>query len=141
MFGKTGGHGTAALHFPVITASRPCSRFRAPCGPGGTRVGPVAPTSGVRLEYQIRAATAWDAAGRIVGYAGIGPNRDDADECEFDSRHPGHVNFAWTDGLAEELFSAEDLTTQSQVPEPNSVLLLGTGVLAAAGVVRRRFAK
>jgi len=64
MFGKTGGHGTAALHFPVITASRPCSRFRAPCGPGGTRVGPVAPTSGVRLEYQIRAATAWDAAGR-----------------------------------------------------------------------------
>jgi len=39
-----------------------------------------------------------DAAGRIVGYADLGPNRDDADECEFDSRHPGHVNFVWADG-------------------------------------------
>ena len=39
-----------------------------------------------------------DAAGRITGYADLGPNRDDADECEFDSRHPGHVNFVWADG-------------------------------------------
>jgi prepilin-type processing-associated H-X9-DG protein len=39
-----------------------------------------------------------DAAGRVVGHADLGPNRDDADECEFDSRHPGHVNFAWADG-------------------------------------------
>jgi hypothetical protein len=48
-------------------------------------------------------------------------------------------DFAWTDGLDEELFEAVDLTTDSTVPEPNSMLLLGTGVLAAAGVVRRRF--
>ncbi len=39
-----------------------------------------------------------DAAGRIAGCANLGPNRDDADECEFDSRHPGHVNFVWADG-------------------------------------------
>jgi prepilin-type processing-associated H-X9-DG protein len=39
-----------------------------------------------------------DAAGRVVGYADLGPNRDEADECEFDSRHPGHTNFAWADG-------------------------------------------
>ncbi|HEX5472769.1 MAG TPA: DUF1559 domain-containing protein, partial [Lacipirellulaceae bacterium] len=39
-----------------------------------------------------------DASGRIVGYSSMGPNRDDADECEFDSRHPGHANFAWVDG-------------------------------------------
>jgi prepilin-type processing-associated H-X9-DG protein len=39
-----------------------------------------------------------DATGRIVGYADKGPNREDADECEFDSRHPGHVNFLWCDG-------------------------------------------
>ncbi len=39
-----------------------------------------------------------DAAGRIVGNANLGPNRDDSDECEFDSRHPGHVNFLWADG-------------------------------------------
>ncbi len=39
-----------------------------------------------------------DAPGRVVGYADLGPNRDDADECEFDSRHAEHVNFAWADG-------------------------------------------
>jgi prepilin-type processing-associated H-X9-DG protein len=39
-----------------------------------------------------------DAAGRIVGYADLGLNRDDADECEFDSRHTGHANFVWADG-------------------------------------------
>jgi prepilin-type processing-associated H-X9-DG protein len=38
-----------------------------------------------------------DAAGRIVGHADLGPNRADADECEFDSRHASHVNFAWAD--------------------------------------------
>lgn len=39
-----------------------------------------------------------DAGGRIVGCAYEGPNRDGTDECEFDSRHYGHVNFAWCDG-------------------------------------------
>jgi prepilin-type N-terminal cleavage/methylation domain-containing protein/prepilin-type processing-associated H-X9-DG protein len=39
-----------------------------------------------------------DAGGRITGSAEMGPNRDDADECEFDSRHPGHANFVWADG-------------------------------------------
>lgn len=39
-----------------------------------------------------------DAAGRIVGCATDGPNRANTDECEFDSRHCGHVNFAWVDG-------------------------------------------
>jgi prepilin-type processing-associated H-X9-DG protein/prepilin-type N-terminal cleavage/methylation domain-containing protein len=39
-----------------------------------------------------------DAAGRVAGQAWQGPNRADADECEFDSRHPGGVNFLWGDG-------------------------------------------
>lgn len=39
-----------------------------------------------------------DAVGRIVGFADVGPNRADADECEFDSRHCEHVNFLWADG-------------------------------------------
>lgn len=39
-----------------------------------------------------------DAGGRIVGCADEGPNRDNTDECEFDSRHYGHVNFVWADG-------------------------------------------
>jgi prepilin-type processing-associated H-X9-DG protein len=39
-----------------------------------------------------------DAPNRIVGAAEKGPNRMDVDECEFDSRHPGHANFLFGDG-------------------------------------------
>ncbi len=39
-----------------------------------------------------------DAGGRIVGCAKDGPNLPESDECEFDSRHFGHVNLAWVDG-------------------------------------------
>lgn len=39
-----------------------------------------------------------DAAGRVTGQTFLGPNRMDADECEFDSRHPGGANFLWADG-------------------------------------------
>ncbi len=41
-----------------------------------------------------------DANSRLVGFAQKGPNLDDADECEFDSRHAAHVNFLWADGHA-----------------------------------------
>ncbi|HVT28024.1 MAG TPA: DUF1559 domain-containing protein [Lacipirellulaceae bacterium] len=49
-----------------------------------------------------------DAHGRVVGYANLGPNRSDADECEFDSRHPGHVNFAWCDGHVDSVADGVD---------------------------------
>lgn len=39
-----------------------------------------------------------DANSRLVGFAQQGPNLDNADECEFDSRHTEHVNFLWADG-------------------------------------------
>lgn len=39
-----------------------------------------------------------DAPSRVVGEAFQGPNRLGADECEFDSRHPGCANFLWGDG-------------------------------------------
>jgi prepilin-type processing-associated H-X9-DG protein len=56
-----------------------------------------------------------DAAGRIVGYAYLGPDRDDADECEFDSRHPGHVNFAWADGHVANVDDAIDCLVYRQM--------------------------
>ncbi len=49
-----------------------------------------------------------DAAGRVTGQAWLGPNRADADECEFDSRHPGGVNFLWGDGHATWLVDEVD---------------------------------
>lgn len=41
-----------------------------------------------------------DAAGRVTGNLFLGPNRSDADECELDSRHPGHINLLFADGHA-----------------------------------------
>jgi prepilin-type processing-associated H-X9-DG protein len=55
-----------------------------------------------------------DAGGRIVGYADLGPNRDDADECEFDSRHFGHVNFVWADGHVEAVANDVDRQVYQQ---------------------------
>ena len=39
-----------------------------------------------------------DAECRLVGSAITRPNCEECDECEFDSRHPGGVNFLWADG-------------------------------------------
>ncbi len=50
-----------------------------------------------------------DAEGRVVGNAWLGPNRSDADECEFDSRHPGIVNFLWGDGHVKSVSESIDM--------------------------------
>ncbi len=52
-----------------------------------------------------------DAPGRLVGNAFWGPNRADADECEFDSRHPGHTNFLWGDGRVKSISDSVDMMT------------------------------
>jgi prepilin-type N-terminal cleavage/methylation domain-containing protein/prepilin-type processing-associated H-X9-DG protein len=51
-----------------------------------------------------------DAECRIVGNADQGPNRDDADECEFDSRHSGSTNFLWGDGHVQSIADSVDAT-------------------------------
>ena len=49
-----------------------------------------------------------DAQGRVLGNAWLGPNRADADECEFDSRHPGSTHFLWADGHVTSVADAID---------------------------------
>jgi prepilin-type processing-associated H-X9-DG protein/prepilin-type N-terminal cleavage/methylation domain-containing protein len=48
-----------------------------------------------------------DAAARVLGFASLGPNRAEADECEFDSRHPGCINMLFADGHVRSI--AEDI--------------------------------
>lgn len=52
-----------------------------------------------------------DSKGRMVGFAYAGPNRRDADECEFDSRHPGCTNFLWGDGHVKSISDSIDALT------------------------------
>ena len=50
-------------------------------------------------------------------------------------------DIAWTDGAHEENFEAVDLTPVAVSPEPASLALLGTGAMAAVGVMRRRMGR
>jgi len=58
---------------------------------------------------------------------------------------PGDVNFAILDsnglsqGQVEGPTGGSDCGDPSPVPEPSSIVLLGSGMLAAAGAVRRKF--
>lgn len=49
-----------------------------------------------------------DAEGRVTGALITGPNRGESDECEFDSRHDGHVNFLWGDGHVSNVANGVD---------------------------------
>lgn len=44
-----------------------------------------------------------DAPSRLTGFALLGPNRPDADECELDSRHNGFINMAFADGHVRQI--------------------------------------
>jgi PEP-CTERM motif len=46
----------------------------------------------------------------------------------------GSGDFAWTDGIDEEIFEAVDTT----VPEPSTMLLVGSGLISLIGPLRRR---
>lgn len=63
---------------------------------------------GVALEGE-------DAIGRVVGNAFLGLNRNDSDECEFDSRHAGCANFLWADGHVDCVAEEIDTTTYRQM--------------------------
>lgn len=128
LFAEIGEHDTRAQESTEILVTLPRANYMGVFGtidpdavPGNTGDGIFVEYRGRRLAEVERGsshvvlvgerttrklASTWlgiategeDAAGRIVGYNDAGPNRDEADECEFDSRHPGHANFTWADG-------------------------------------------
>ena len=49
-----------------------------------------------------------DAAARVIGFSGLGPNHRGSDECEFDSRHPGCIQMLFVDGHVQVVSDAID---------------------------------
>ncbi|HEX3601039.1 MAG TPA: DUF1559 domain-containing protein [Lacipirellulaceae bacterium] len=128
LFAEIGVHGLHAQESTEILVTLPRANYMGVFGttvpddtPGELGTGAFVQNRGRRFQEMTRGlshvelvgerttrklASTWlgiatageDAGGRIVGYADLGPNRDDADECEFDSRHKDHANFVWADG-------------------------------------------
>jgi hypothetical protein len=57
----------------------------------------------------------------------------------IDTSTPGAVSFT-TQGSGVTTFSASSVVAPTPTPEPGSLMLLGTGLLSAAGIARKKFA-
>lgn len=60
-----------------------------------------------------------DAEARMTGHAWLGPNRQDADECELDSRHGGLINALFADGHVEAISDAVDQSVYRRMARRN----------------------
>lgn len=135
---EVGAHESAGQSSEELLAKLPLSNYVGVFGtsdpdavPGEIGEGPFRASRGARWEDLRRGASnvtllaertarklpaTWsdfprdgeDAAGRVTGHAFLGPNRDEADECEFDSRHVDHINVLWGDGRATSVASTVD---------------------------------
>jgi hypothetical protein len=109
----------------------------------GTACSPSVPAGG-SVEYGVcnhgrEAFTGELSAGQR--YPGVYTAPDPSDLLASGGGGPVYMNslgdIVWDDRLSEDFYEAVDLTT-TPVPEPGSFFLLGSGILAAGGMLRRR---
>jgi hypothetical protein len=92
------------------------------------------------LDYYLTSAaySLPEAGVQVLSGGGYFTEIADIGHAVIDTDTPGTFSLTTQDGYTT--FSAESSITPTVTPEPTSLMLLGTGLLSAAGIARRKFA-